>query len=83
MPSLSSLPSDLSRTKLLQALERCGFVVSMRGGNGSHCKATWPRSGKVAVIPYSAKLPKKRLQYVLEDIEAISGLSWEDVRKEL
>ena len=77
---LSELPSDLSRTRLLSLLERLGFAINLRGGNGSHCKVTWPKNGKSVVIPYTRKFRKTQLQYILEDIEAVSGLKWSEIR---
>jgi len=38
MPSLSELPSDLNRNKLIRALIRLGFRVDKTGGEGSEIK---------------------------------------------
>jgi predicted RNA binding protein YcfA (HicA-like mRNA interferase family) len=52
MPSLSELPSNLSRKSLTKALERLGFSISTKGGKGSHIKATH-RNQKSITIPSS------------------------------
>lgn len=81
MPSRSKLPSDLSRKKFCKALQKNGFEISTRGGKGSHFKATWPRSQKSVTIP--SILRKDVLYYVLKEIEKISNLTWDDIKKEL
>lgn len=81
MPPLSELPSDLPRKKFLKALERSGFVIDERGGNGSHCKVTWPRTGKCVTIPQNTD--KHVLKYVLKELEEYSGIPWDEIRKYL
>lgn len=81
MPSLSELPGELKRPKLLKALQRLGFVIDETGGAGSHYKATWPRTQKSVTIPQN--LPKQTLRYVLIEIEKYSGLTWDEIRAEL
>jgi predicted RNA binding protein YcfA (HicA-like mRNA interferase family) len=81
MPPLSELPSDLSRETLVRALIRLGFVVDRTGGKGSHCKMVWPRSGKAVTI--RCKLHRCAIKYVVEQAMEISGLTWEDIKKEL
>jgi predicted RNA binding protein YcfA (HicA-like mRNA interferase family) len=56
MPSPSDLPGEINRKKLTKALERLGFVIDEKGGNGSHFKATWPKTQKCVTIP--SKIPK-------------------------
>ena len=59
MPSLSELPGELKRPKLLKALQRLGFVIDETGGSGSHHKATWPSTQKSITVPQY--LPKQTL----------------------
>ncbi|MBI2463218.1 MAG: type II toxin-antitoxin system HicA family toxin [Candidatus Spechtbacteria bacterium] len=81
MPSLSQLPGEIKRNKLAKALARLGFVLDEKGGNGSHYKITWPKNQKSVTLPYDLK--KSTLYYVLKEIENISGVTWEDIQKEL
>jgi len=81
MPSLSELPSNLSRKSLTKALERLGFSISTKGGKGGHIKATH-RNQKSITIP-SSNLCKDVLKYILKEIEVITEITWEDIRKEL
>ena len=81
MPSLSELPGELNRNKFTKALARLGFVIDNKGGDGSHCKATWPRTQKSVTL--QKKLRKDVLYYVLKEIEKISGITWEDVKDNL
>ena len=81
MPSLSELPGEIKRKKFTKALERLGFIIDATGGAGSHYKVTWPRTQKSITI--QQKLPKQVLLYVLKEIEAYSGITWDDIRKEL
>lgn len=81
MPSLSELPSNLSRKNLSKALKRLGFVISTKGGKGSHIKVTH-RNQKSTTIP-SSNLNKSILKYILKEIEKSTGVKWEDIKKEL
>ncbi len=81
MPPRSELPGELNRNKFLKALRRLGFVIDMTGGDGSHCKVVWPRTGKS--ITLQQDLRKDVLYYVLKDIEEYSGVEWEQIKKEL
>ena len=81
MPSLSELPGEIKRKKFTKALERLGFVIDKRGGDGSHFKATWPKTEKSIAI--QSKLRKDVLYYLLKEIEQYSGITWEDIKKEL
>ena len=81
MPSLSELPGSLHRKKLIKALKRLGFGIDASGGSGSHIKAECPRNGKVISIP--SDLRKDVLKYLLKEIESYSGVTWNDIKKEL
>ncbi len=81
MPSLSELPSEIKRKKFTKALDRLGFVVNSTGGKGDHYKAIWPKNGKAIII--QSELRKDVLRYLLKEIEQISGITWEDIRKNL
>ena len=81
MPPHSELPGELKRKKFTKALRRLGFSIDERGGDNSHYKATWPPTQKSITIPY--KLPKEVLSYVLKEIERYSGMTWDDIRREL
>lgn len=81
MPSLSELPGDTNRIKFIKALQRLGFIINTKGGDGSHIKATWPSNQKVITI--QSKLRKDVLYYLLKEILTISGITWEDIKKEL
>ncbi|MEY4723161.1 MAG: hypothetical protein RLZZ324_674 [Candidatus Parcubacteria bacterium] len=80
MPPLSELPGDLSREKFLNALRRVGFIVDMRGGNGSHCKVEW-KNGKE--FPVKKDINKYVLKYLLKEIEEATGVTWERIKEEL
>lgn len=80
MPSHNDLPSDLSRKKLSKALVRLGFEVDKRGGDGSHYKVICPNQ-KVVTLQY--KLHKQILKVILKEIERYSGVTWEQIKKEL
>ena len=77
MPSLSELPGELKRKKLIKALRRLGFDIDLSGGDGSHCKAIWPATQKAVTLPQ--KMPKQVLLYVLKEIEQYSGVTWEQI----
>ncbi len=81
MPSLSELPGEIKRKKLIKALRRLGFIIDESGGDGSHYKVTWPHTQKSLTIPQ--KLPKQTLKYVLNEIKEYSGITWDDIKKEL
>ena len=81
MPSLSELPGEIKRKKFTKALKRLGFLIDKTGGDGSHYKVIWPNTQKSVTV--QAKLRKDVLYYVLKEIEEISDITWEDIRKEL
>ena len=80
MPSHSDLPGNLSPAKFFAALARLGFRIDTAGGKGSHAKVTWENNKSVTI---QKKLPRQVLSYILKEIEAISGITWEDIRAEL
>lgn len=81
MPPLSQLPSDLSRKKFTRALVRLGFFIDKTGGDGSHCKIIWPPTQKSITVQQD--LRKDVLYYLLKEIETHSGITWEQIKKEL
>ena len=81
MPSRSQLPGQIKRNKFTKALERLGFEINKSGGDGSHYKATCTRTQKQITVPYD--LRKDVLYYLLKEIEKISGVTWEEIQKEL
>jgi len=81
MPSLSELPSNLNREKLTKSLSKLGFIVSKKGGKGSHIKATFERTQKSITI--QKNINKYILSYLLKEIEAISKITWMDIKKKL
>ncbi|MCK5416172.1 type II toxin-antitoxin system HicA family toxin [Candidatus Parcubacteria bacterium] len=81
MPSFSELPSELNRDKLVKALTSLGFSVSKKGGKGSHIKATFEKNQKSIVI--QGKISKNVLKYLLKEIETITQVTWEDIKKKL
>ena len=81
MPSLSELPGEIKRRKFIRALQRLGFLIDKTGGVGSHYKITWPKTQKSITI--QSELRKDVLYYLLKEIEQYSGVSWEDIKKEL
>ncbi|MBU1029080.1 type II toxin-antitoxin system HicA family toxin [Patescibacteria group bacterium] len=81
MPSLSELPGEIKRKKLIKALRRLGFVIDLSGGDGSHCKVVWPKTQKAVILPQ--QMPKQVLLYVLKEIEQYSGVTWEQIKNEL
>ncbi len=81
MPSLSQLPGEIKRKKLTKALVRLGFMIDEKGGDGSHYKALWPSTQKSITVPQD--ISKYTLYYLLKEIEIASGITWEDIKKEL
>ncbi len=81
MPSLSQLPGEIKRKKLTKALVRLGFIIDEKGGDGSHYKALWPRTQKSVTIPQN--ISKYTLYYLLKEIEAASGVTWDNIKDEL
>lgn len=81
MPSLSELPGNIDRKRLIRSLERLGFIVNTYGGNGSHHKITWPKNEKCVIIPKN--LPKQSLKYVLDEIEKCSHITWDEIKENL
>jgi predicted RNA binding protein YcfA (HicA-like mRNA interferase family) len=81
MPSLSQLPSNVSRRQFICALKKLGFEVSKKGGSGSHYKATWPKTQKSITI--QCGLRKDVLCYLLKEIKQYSGIEWEDIKRVL
>lgn len=79
MPPLSELPSDLSRDKFITALRKSGFIINSVGGKGSHIKAIWPKNNKEITIQKETR--KDVLKYILKNIETISGITWDDIKK--
>lgn len=82
MPSLSELPSNISRKKLTKALGRLGFVISTKGGKGAHIKVTFTKTQKSITIP-SNNLSKNILKYILKEIEDCSGVVWDEIKKKI
>ena len=81
MPSRSELPGEIARKKFLKALRRLGFEINTVGGKGDHIKIIWPASQKsITVI---VDLRKDVLYYLLKQIEAISGITWEQIKGQL
>ena len=72
MPSLSELPSQIKRKRFTKALERLGFIINKSGGDGSHYKATWPKTQKSIAI--QSDLRKDVLYYLLKEIELIEKI---------
>lgn len=81
MPSHSQLPGNIKRKKFINALIRCGFEVDVSGGDGSHYKATWPKNQKSITI--QSDLRKDILYYLLKEIERYSGVTWDEIKKNL
>jgi predicted RNA binding protein YcfA (HicA-like mRNA interferase family) len=81
MPSLSELPGSLNRKKFIKALRRLGFGIDTSGGSGSHIKVECPRNGKS--ISIQTDLRKDVLKYLLKEIESYSGVTWDDIKKQL
>ena len=78
--SSHNLPGEVKRKKLTKALIRLGFVLNESGGDGSHYKIVW-KNEKSITIPYN--ISKNVLRYLLKEIKDISGVTWEDIQKEL
>jgi len=83
MPSLNQLPGEIKQVKFVKVLSRLGFIISTKGGNGSHIKVTWPTTQKAITIPN--KLPKQVLYYLLKEIKEITNgqIVWEDIKEKL
>jgi predicted RNA binding protein YcfA (HicA-like mRNA interferase family) len=80
MPSLSELP-NINRKQLAKALERLGFLISKKGGKGDHFKATCSVTNKSITIPKFNN--KNVLYYLIKEIEKISSVTWDDIKKNL
>jgi predicted RNA binding protein YcfA (HicA-like mRNA interferase family) len=81
MPSRSDFPGEINRAKLVRALSRLGFIISTKGGDGSHYKITWPKNGKSFTIPQ--RVGKDVLGYLCKQIEEKTGVTWKDINKNL
>jgi predicted RNA binding protein YcfA (HicA-like mRNA interferase family) len=81
MPSRSELPGEIPHKKFLKALRRLGFEINTVGGKGDHVKIVWPLTQKS--ISVDTDLRKDVLYYLLKEIEAISGVTWEQIKGEL
>jgi hypothetical protein len=81
MPSSSELPGSISRKKFLWALGRLGFDINTTGGKGDYMKIIWPASQKSVTV--DADLRKDVLHYLLKEIESVSSVTWEQIRREL
>lgn len=81
MSSRSELPGKINRKKFIKALSRLGFEISVKGGKGSHYKATCVKTQKSITI--QSDLTKNVLYYLLKEIEKINGITWDDIKKEL
>lgn len=81
MPSLSELPGEIKGKKFAKALARLGFIIDKRGGDGSHYKATWPKTQKAVTI--QRYLRKDVLYYLLKEIENYSGITWKEIKEKL
>jgi predicted RNA binding protein YcfA (HicA-like mRNA interferase family) len=75
------LPDNLKRKKLCRALEKLGFEISTRGGNGSHIKATYIQNQKCIIIPDD--LRRDVLYYILKEIESVGSVTWDDIKRYL
>jgi predicted RNA binding protein YcfA (HicA-like mRNA interferase family) len=80
MPPLEGLPGNINAEKIIRALRRLGFIIDTKGGKGSHVKAIWTNEKFVTI---QRKLFKVALKELLKEIESVSGLTWDDIRKEL
>jgi len=80
MPSRSQLPGNIDRKKFFKSLERLGFIVNTQGGKGSHIKLIWKNHKSTTV---HQDLRKDVLYYLLKEIETLSGITWDDIRKNL
>lgn len=81
MPPRSELPGTLAREKFIKALIRLGFEIRRPGGKGGHIKAIWPSSQKAVSIP--ERLDRDVIYYLLKQIMDCSGISWDQVKREL
>ena len=79
----SDLPGNIKRKKLIPALKRLGFEIDTRGGDGSHCKVTWPQTQKVLTI--QQRIDKAVLSRLLKQVEKITNrkVTAEDIMKEI
>lgn len=74
------LPGDLDVKKLVRALVRLGFIINEKGGKGSHVKAIW-RNEKMVIV--QRNLYKQALRHLIREIEEVSGVTWEEIKKQL
>jgi hypothetical protein len=81
MPSRSELPGELPRKSFLSAFRRLGFEINTVGGKGDHVKVIWPATQKSVTVV--GDIRKDVLYYLLKEIESISGVTWEQIKKEL
>jgi hypothetical protein len=79
MPSRSELPGEIARWKFVNALRRCGFLINTVGGKGDHVKIIWPATQKS--ISVDGELRKDVLYYLLKEIVAVSGVTWEQIKE--
>jgi len=83
MPSRSDLPGNINIKKLTKALVCLGFVLSEKGGKGSHIKLTYRITQKSITIPNSLNKNKNVLYYLLKEINDYSGITWEQIKEKL
>lgn len=81
MPSFNEPPGEIKRKKFIRALQRLGFIIDKTGGDGSHYKVIWPKTQKS--ISIQSELRKDVLYYLLKEIEQYSGITWEEIKREL
>jgi hypothetical protein len=81
MPPRSELPGSIHRKAFLRALKRLGFEINEMGGDGSHCKVTWPKTQRCIII--QQRIDKDVLYYLLKEIEIHSGITWDQIKEEL
>lgn len=82
MPSLSELPDKINQDKLAKALCGLGFIISKKGGKGSHVKLTCVKTQKMLILSAN-NLSKNTLYYIVKEIEKNSDVMWEDILKRL
>jgi predicted RNA binding protein YcfA (HicA-like mRNA interferase family) len=78
MSTLSELPGSIKRKKFARGLRRVGFVENKKGGKGNHSKFIW-KNNKHVTVP--ERIDKDVLYYILKEVEEISGVTWDEIKK--
>lgn len=79
---MARLPA-FSTKKLIAALRKRGFLISTRGGKGSHIKIIHPQTGISLTIPHQKELKPGLRARIIKNLIQDFRLSKNDLLKDL